>query len=186
MKKTVLTFGLISGGISSAMMVAVLPFQDKIGFDKGELLGYTTIVLSSLLVFFGIRSYRDNVAGGTVSFVKAFEVGLLITLVSCACYVVTWEILYYNFMPGFLDKYAAYMSDHLKSSGASPESIQRQREAFNQLRTWYANPVSNAAITFLEPFPVALLITLASSAVLRKRPRESAQPGARVERTNAV
>jgi hypothetical protein len=61
MKKTVLTFGLISGALSSLMMVATVPFEDKIGFDKGEFVGYTIIVLSFLLVFFGIRSYRDNV-----------------------------------------------------------------------------------------------------------------------------
>jgi len=58
MKKTVLTFGLISGAIMSLMMLGTLPFIDKIGFDKGEIVGYTGIVLSFLLVFFGIRSYR--------------------------------------------------------------------------------------------------------------------------------
>jgi hypothetical protein len=48
MKKTVLTFGLISGAISAAMMLITIPFVDKIGFDKGEILGYATIVLSAL------------------------------------------------------------------------------------------------------------------------------------------
>ncbi|MGP0070912.1 MAG: LuxR C-terminal-related transcriptional regulator [Bryobacteraceae bacterium] len=35
-------------GLSSLMMVAALPLSDKIGFDKAEVLGYTTIVLSFL------------------------------------------------------------------------------------------------------------------------------------------
>ena len=61
MKKTVLTFGLISGAIASVLMFSTLPFAEKIGFDKGAIVGYTTIVASLLLVFFGIRSYRDNV-----------------------------------------------------------------------------------------------------------------------------
>jgi len=46
MKKTVLTFGLISGALSSLMMVATVPFADRIGFDKGAIVGYTAIVLS--------------------------------------------------------------------------------------------------------------------------------------------
>ena len=54
MKKIVVTFGLISGAISSVMMLGVAPAADKIGFGKAEVLGYTTIVLSFLLVFFGI------------------------------------------------------------------------------------------------------------------------------------
>ena len=82
MKKTVLTFGLISGAISALMMFATLPVIDKIGFDTGAIVGYTAIVLSFLLVFFGIRSYRENVGGGTITFGRAFAVGILITVIS--------------------------------------------------------------------------------------------------------
>ena len=68
MKKTVLTFGLIAGVILSTMMVVAILFKDAIGFDSGEIVGYTSMVLAFLLIFFGVRSYRDNVAGGTVRF----------------------------------------------------------------------------------------------------------------------
>ena len=64
MKKTVWTFGLISGAILSALMAISMPFVDALGNDRAEILGYTTMVLSFLLVYFGVRSYRDNVAGG--------------------------------------------------------------------------------------------------------------------------
>jgi len=69
MKKVVIVFGLISGVISSAMMFLTLPLINNgtINFDNGLVVGYTAIVLSFLLVFFGIRSYREN-AGGTISF----------------------------------------------------------------------------------------------------------------------
>src|SRR5215216_8002011 len=108
MKKIVLTFGLISGALLSAMMLATVPFIDQIGFDRGVIVGYTTMVLAFLLVFFGIRSYRENVGGGYISFGRALGVGLLIMLISCVCYVVTWEIVYFNFMPDFAEKYANY------------------------------------------------------------------------------
>src|SRR5262245_25803162 len=97
MKKIVATFGLISGVILSVMMAGNILMVDRLGFAKSEIVGYTTIVLSFLLVYFGIRSYRDNVSFGVVSFGRAFTVGLLITLISCGCYVITWEILYFNF-----------------------------------------------------------------------------------------
>ena len=64
MKKIVLTFGLLSGVLSSAMMLATMPFMDRIGFDRGAVIGYTAIVLSFLFVFFGIRAYREQ-SGGT-------------------------------------------------------------------------------------------------------------------------
>src|SRR5262245_41206444 len=89
MKKTVLTFGLISGVVSSLLMLLTVPFIDRIGFDRGVFVGYTAIVLSFLLVFFGIKSYRENVGGGEITFGRAFTVGILITLISCVFYVLT-------------------------------------------------------------------------------------------------
>jgi hypothetical protein len=119
MKKTVVTFGLISGGISAGMLLATVPLADKIGFDRGELLGYTVIVLSALLIFFGVRSYRENASGGRLTFGRGFAVGILITLLSSVFYVATWEIVYFKFMPDFAEKYAAHEIERAKSSGAS-------------------------------------------------------------------
>jgi hypothetical protein len=169
MKKTILTFGLISGVLISLMMAATVPFADRIGFDKGEYVGYTTMVLAFLLVFFGIRSYRDTAAGGHITFARAFAVGISIMLITCVFYVVTWEILYFKFMPDFMDKYAAYMVEKLRASGASAAAIQAQVEQMNKLKLLYNNPLYNAAVTFLEPLPVGLVITLISATVLRKK-----------------
>jgi hypothetical protein len=108
MKKIVLTFGLISGAISATLMLATVPFHDQIGFDRGMFVGYTSMVLSFLLVFFGIRSYRENVGNGEISFLRAFSVGILITLITCVCYVATWEIVASRLMPDFIDKYSNY------------------------------------------------------------------------------
>ncbi|HEV7550298.1 MAG TPA: DUF4199 domain-containing protein [Candidatus Angelobacter sp.] len=171
MKKTVLTFGLISGAVSSLMIVATVPFADRIGFDKGAVIGYTAIVLSFLLVFFGIRSYRDNVGNGQITFSKAFTVGISITLISCLCYVVTWEILYFNFLPEFMDKYSAHIVEKMKASGASAAAIQVQLQQMKKLRELYDNPLINAAMTFIEPFPIGLVITLISAAILRRKPQ---------------
>jgi hypothetical protein len=177
MKKTILTFGLISGAISSLMMVATVPFVDKIGFDhKAEVIGYTTIVLSFLLVFFGIRSYRDNAGNGQITFAKAFAVGISITLISCVFYVVTWEVLYFNFLHDFMDKYSAHMIEKLKASGASAAAVQAQVQQMSKFKEQYENPLFNSLITFLEPFPIGLVITLLSAAVLRKKAQSPAAP----------
>src|SRR5436309_11714558 len=113
MKKTVLTFGLISGAIMMLLMFVTMAFINRIGFDKGEIVGYTGIVLAFLLIFFGIRSYRENIGAGKISFGRAFAVGILIALIASVCYVIAWEIIYFNFthdsMRDFVDKYAAHV-----------------------------------------------------------------------------
>lgn len=169
MKKIVLTFGLIGGAIMAAMMFATLPFIDKIGFDRGEIVGYSTMVLAFLLVFFGVRSYRENVGGGKITFGRAFAVGILITLIVCVCYVVAWEILYFKFMPDFADKYASYMVEKVRASGASQQVIDAEIAQMKSFKAMYDNPFFNVAMVFVEPFPVGLIVTLISAAFLRKK-----------------
>jgi hypothetical protein len=176
MKKTVWTFGLISGGILSAMMLATIPFEDRIGFDRGEVIGYTTMVVAFLLIFFGIRSYRDNVAGGEVTFGRALAIGSLIAGIASVCYVATWEVIYYKLTPDFATKYQAYMVDQAKSSGASQEAIDKKVAEAKKFTEMYKNPAMNAAITFAEPLPVALVIALVSAGILSRRRRSAPQP----------
>jgi hypothetical protein len=169
MKKTVLTFGLISGAILSAMMLITLPFHDAIGFDRGMYVGYTTMVLGFLLIFFGIRSYRDNVAGGTVRFGRAFGVGVLIGAVASLCYVATWEVVYFNFQHDYLAKYQTYTLDKARANGESEAAIAAKKAELEKFEAMYQNPAINAAFTILEPLPVALVIALVSAGVLSRR-----------------
>ena len=169
MKKTVWTFGLISGGILSGMMLAVLPFQDSIGFDRGAIIGYTTMVLAFLLIFFGVRSYRDKVGGGTVGFGRAFVVGSLIALVASVCYVATWQVIYYKLSPDFMAKYEAHMIEKAKASGASQAAIDRKVADARKFSEMYQNPLMNAAITFVEPLPVGLIVALVTAGILSRK-----------------
>ena len=176
MKKIVLTFGLISGAILSATLFATLPFKDQIG-DRGEILGYTSMVLAFLLIFFGVRSYRDNIAGGAVRFGRAFAVGALIATVASVCYVASWEVIYFNFAPDYMAKYQAHALDKARAHGASAEAIAKQKADLDRFAEMYKNPAINAAMTFLEPLPVALVIALVSAGVLSRRKGRTDEDG---------
>lgn len=169
MKKIVLTFGLLSGAVLSGLMLLTVAFVDRIGFDRGVIVGYTTMVLAFLLVFFGIRSYRENVGGGEISFGRAFTVGILIMLITCAMYVVTWAFEYRTFFPDFMDKYAAHVTEKARAAGASQEELTRQTEELKRFKEMYGNPLYFVAFTAIEPLPVGLPMTLISAAILRKR-----------------
>ena len=170
MKRIVIIFGLISGVISSALMFLTLPLMhnDTVNFENGYILGYTTIFLSFLLVFFGIRSYREN-AGGTITFGRGFSVGILITLISCVFYVASWEVIYFKIMPDFADKYAAHAIGAMREKGATDAAIAAKKVEMEKMKTMLDNPLLNAAMTFIEPFPVGLIMTLVSAAILRRR-----------------
>jgi hypothetical protein len=96
-------------------------------------------------------------------------------LISCVFYVLAWEVIYFNFMPDFMDKYSAYMVAKAQASGASPATIQAQLAEIQKAKDLYNNNIFyNVGMTFLEPFPVGLAITLLSAAILRKRKQPEA------------
>ena len=173
MRKIVLTFGFLAGAVLSGIMLLTLPFHKEIGFDRGYIIGYTSMVLAFLMVFFGVRSYRDNVAGGTVSFGRALKVGTLITLLASACYVATWEVIYYKFTPDFMEQYSAYTLDKAQKNGATEAELAAQRQKMAEFTELYHNPLVNIGMTLLEPLPVGLVFTLLAAGVLsRKRQPE--------------
>jgi hypothetical protein len=170
MKKTVLTFGLIAGLIISVLMDGSLLLANKIGSGHNSmLLGYAMMVASFLLIYFGVRSYRDNTLDGRISFGRAFACGILITLITTVCYVATWEVIYFNFMPHFMDSYWAAQIQKVQASGLDPATIAAKVAYLQHSQQLYQNPFVNMAYTFMEPLPVGLIITLISAAVLRRK-----------------
>ena len=170
MKKTVLTFGLIAGLIISVLMDGSLLLANKLGSGHNSmLLGYTMMVASFLLIYFGVRSYRDNNLAGQISFGRAFTCGILITLITSVFYVVTWEIIYFNFIPHFMDSYWAAQIHKVQARGLDAATTAAKIAEIQHSQQLYQNPLINMAYTFMEPLPVGLIITLISAAVLRRK-----------------
>jgi hypothetical protein len=171
MKKTVLTFGSIAGIIVSAMFFITMPLYKSgiVNFDNGELIGYTSMVIALSLIFFGIKSYRDNRLNGAIKFGKAFQVGLLIALIASLFYAVGWEVYFNVFAPDFMDQYANHYVAKVKAAGASPAEIQKIVNDMNNSKELYKNPFLRFGMTLSEILPVGLVIALISAAILRKK-----------------
>jgi Protein of unknown function (DUF4199) len=172
MKKIVFTFGLIAGAILAAMMAITVPFADEIGFDRGAIIGYTAMVVAFLMVYFGVRTYRDEIDGGVISFKRAFGVGILITLVASSCYVAAWQVIYFKFMPDSGQKYVAYQLDKARKGGTSEAKLAEMKKEMEDFLEMYKNPLVSIPLTFLEPLPVGLLFTLGSAFVLSRQRRK--------------
>jgi hypothetical protein len=131
--------------------------------------GYVTMILSLLMVFFGIKSYRDQHLGGSITFGQGFKVGIMITLVASLFYVVGWEIYSALYMPNFMADYSAKMIEEMKAEGASAAEIASQMAEMETWKEYYKNPLIRYAMVFMEIFPVGLLVTLISAAILKKK-----------------
>ena len=178
MKKTVFTYGLITGAIAITLMIGSMLLIGGRGgqapdFDKGMLLGYTAIILSFVLIYFAQASYRDNVGDGYISFGKAFQVGILVTLIASILYSLVWVLVADMVAPDFLEQYQAYELNKMKEAGASAEAIAKSTAEMNKMAVEYKKPWVKAAYTFLEPFPVGIVVTVISSFLVRIKNRRT-------------
>ena len=180
MKRIVWTFGLISGAILAAAVLITGLLKDQIPLDRAELIGYTTMVAAFLMVFFGIKSYRDTVLQGKINFGRAFLVGMLITGISCVCYSATWQFVSERMYGDFAAKYAEGVLDKAKAAGATAEQVEAKRVEMAKFQQMYKNPMLKFAMTLVEPLPVGLVIALVSAGVLARRREPESAPTIRV------
>ena len=165
MKKVVLTYGLLAG-----LLIVVLGIIIQMSFgDHSIVTGYVTMILSLLMVFFGIKSYRDQHQGGVISFWGGFKVGILIALIASFFYVVGWEIYSSLYMPNFMEEYAARTIEEMKAEGASAAKLSETMAEMEYWKEIYKNPFIRVGMVFLEIFPVGLLVTLIYAAILRRK-----------------
>ncbi|WP_130734365.1 DUF4199 domain-containing protein [Flavobacterium sp. J27] len=168
MKKNIIIFGLIAGIVVSVPML-FLTSTDSVDFEKGMLIGYSSMLIAFSLVYVGIKNYRDKYNNGTISFGKAFKIGSIIVLIASTMYVVTWLINFFYFVPDFTEKYAEHMINGLKQNGASVMEIEQKTKEMAEFSTMYKNPFFNAMITYTEILPVGFLVTLISSFILKRK-----------------
>ena len=173
MKKIVLRYGLIAGVIVVAMMFATMPFVMNDTLKHSELLGYTTMVIALSTIFIAVRNYRDKQSNGTIKFGKAFLIGLYITLIAGVLYAIGWEV--YMAVSGtdmqeFARSYIDGEIEKLQKAGASAKEISSFREDAQANMEMMNNPVLRFLfVMFMELFPVGLIISLISAALLRKK-----------------
>lgn len=174
MQKVTIIFGLLAGVIVSVFMVIIMALCENgtINPDNSNFIGYGSMVIALSMIFFGIKSYRDNFLNGAIRFGKGFQVGMLITLVASLIYAVAGET-YYQINPAsqvaVMDKYAAYHLNKMKEQNASPADIDQKAKEMAELKELYQNPAIRFGMTLAIILPVGIVITLISAAVLKKR-----------------
>jgi hypothetical protein len=169
MRRTILVFGLISGGLVGLFLV----FSTLINFKGGAWFGYTTMIIALSLIYVGVKNFRDKFNDGVISFGKALKIALGITLIASTIYVLVWLVEYYVFIPDFMDKYAAGLIRQARASGLSPDALQKRLAEIESVRVGYKNPVVVVLYTYAEIVPVGIIISLLTALLLKRKRRPS-------------
>lgn len=171
MKKTILVFGLIAGATVSAMLLVttLLGKSNHANFDWGMVVGYASMLLAFSLIFIAVKSYRDRYNAGIISFKNAFWMGLGITVLASAIYVISWMLIYTFIYPDFASDYGQYTLAKMAAAGKTAAEIAQAKKEIAQAYSLYDTWYGLAGITFLEIFPVGLVVSLISALILKRK-----------------
>lgn len=168
MLRTIFVFGGIAG-----LIVGVPLFLMTVGLKGhppmpwGMAIGYTTMLIALSAVFVAIKRRRDVEGGGVIRFWPAFGMGLAISLVAGVIYVLSWEAALAVSGIDFAADYGREVIAQKRAAGASAAELARLTKDMAAFATQYADPLYRLPMTFTEIFPVGVLVSLISAALLR-------------------
>ncbi len=162
MKRTIWMYGSISGAVIIGTMIVTMNL-----LGDSEWLGYLTMIVALSVIFLAVKRYRDQELGGVIRFGTALMLGLGIAAVASVAYVILWEVYLSATDYAFMRDYTQSILEAHQAEGLSGPALQVEIDSMNELEAQYANPLFRLPITFLEIFPVGLIVALGAAAVLR-------------------
>ena len=167
MGRIIAVYGAIAGVIVMLGMAINIGFVADHG-TMGMVAGYLSMLVALLFVFVGVKRYRDVDLGGVITFWKALGVGLGIGSVASIFYVLGWELYMWQTGGTFMADYIAKSVENMRAAGKPAAEIAKFAADMGAIAEQYENPLFRMALTLTEIFPVALLVSLVSAALLRK------------------
>lgn len=164
MTRIILTYGLISGVVIILGMLATILMA---GGHGSLWLGYLIMLVGLSSILIGVKQYRDQRQGGVIRFWTALGLGLGIALAASLAYVVIWEVYLYLTHYTFMDRYTEASLAAKRAAGVTGAAYQKAVAEMEAMKVSYANPLMRLPMTFIEIFPVGLLVALVSAVLLR-------------------
>ena len=168
MNKLVWIYGSIAGIVISAMVVFTFT-SSLVNMENGEIIGYTTMIIAFSTIFFAIKSHRDEYLDGQITFGHAFKIGIATTLVASVIYVIAWFVISNTIAQDFMADYFQQSVEKIRASDLPKAQIDEQIASMENFQELYKNPIVKIGMTFMEIFPVGLIISLISASILKKK-----------------
>lgn len=168
MLRNMLIYGLTAGLVGGvALSILSLSMNGQSMMQYGMLLGYLLMLIALSAVFLGIKRHRDVDLGGVIRFWPALGLGVGISAVAGLVYVIVWEVSCAITHADFAGTYARAMIAEQQAKGVSGPALQQLKAQMEEFRAQYANPLYRWPMTFAEIFPVGVIVSLLSAALLR-------------------
>lgn len=168
MKSTIVKFGVYSFLTAITLFLIGLIVGKSFDFSTQEIIGYTSMFVSLSFVYFGIKHYRDNENDGKISFGKALQIGILISLFAALGFAIIDYIYTTVINPDFAAEYLEKTSENLQKT-LSEEEYLKQKAALEQQMKDYGGSGFMAFIMFVTVVIIGFILSLLSSLFLQRK-----------------
>ncbi len=162
-----LIYGGIIGVVVITFMIATMFIMGLDNPSTSELAGYAVMLAVLSLVFVGIKRFRDVEQGGVISFAKGAGVGVGIAVVAGFFYVLSWEFYLQMSDFAFIDAYSEGLIADINAQSLTDAERAEKLAEVEWSMEMYAKPWFRLGITFIEIFPVGLVVALVSALILK-------------------
>lgn len=173
MGKKILFYGLISGFILTGFfLLSHLLFMKNFSaemWETGEIIGYSSMLIALTAIFFGVKSYRDRVLGGKITFGKAFALGAGISALSSIIFGIYVYFLYIAISPELSGKMIEVYREKIKTSGQTQEAVTKQLEEFEKEAPMWKNPFLQSFVMLITVFMIGLVISFITAIILKRK-----------------
>ena len=166
MLRIILTHGLVAGLVTIAGIIGTILWNGDAPHSN-VWLGYLIMLVALSAILVGIKQYRDQTLGGVIGFWRAVQVGLGIAVIAGLAYVLIWEVYLALTHYTFMERYVATTLEARRAAGVTGAAYDKLAREMQGMVEMYRNPLLRMPMTFAEIFPVGLLVTLVSAALLR-------------------
>lgn len=169
MFRKILGYGIAAGLIVGIPLSIITVSVDTGHGIWGMVIGYTTMLIALSTVFVAVKRHRDIDLGGVIGFWPALGMGLGISIIASIIYVIAWEATVDIAHIDFANGYAASQIAQEKAKGVSGAALARFIAEMDAFKKDYANPFYRWPMTFMEIFPVGVLVSLVTAGLLCMR-----------------
>lgn len=162
MKNSIIIFGTISG------LVVITSTILGVQYGRGSVwLGFLVMFIALSTIYVAIKQHRDSVLGGVISFKTGLLMGIGISAMAAVVYTAVWEVYLYVTDYAFTETMANSIIEAGRLPNASDADLRASIEQAESFRQQYGNALVRIPMTFLEIFPVGIIVSLFSAWLLR-------------------
>ncbi|TQV81433.1 DUF4199 domain-containing protein [Aliikangiella coralliicola] len=165
MQQKILKYGLISGGVIVLIPVlgSMIIGTGPESYRMGEIIGYSTMILSLLVIFMAVNEYKKNHPDESISAKQIMLIGCGVSAIAGLMFgIYNW--IYVTFLvPDFMDQYFNYYIETIRNGGGTQQEIDTQIADLQQQKEMFMNPLVSFFVMFVTVFAIGFIISIVSA-----------------------